>query len=341
MKKRILFCLSVLLLTSCAKDSYSVEKSEVELEVFGAFSPERYLLKNGEVLSDKEFENVHIDTNVDINKIGNYTLTYTDFDLKVNVKVVDKEKPELILHDFSVEKGDKFDDDLLKAEMKDNYTKSDKLKETLECTNTDFSKAKKVEVVCTINDESGNVASASSTVTVKEKKPTNNQSSNSSQNNNNNNNTSSSTPSGSYKPSEVAIPEVPLEKQMNEDEKQMAYRLFELINEERKKAGVEPLRFAQGDFAMAAQYRVNEIIEKPSHVRPDGTNCIELLRLFGIGYWSIAEDFAVDQANAEQAFNNVFISDSHKSTTLNGLFRTVAIATKNNCWVLLYVDSLY
>lgn len=101
-------------------------------------------------------------------------------------------------------------------------------------------------------------------------------------------------------------------------------KVFALLNAERKKAGVKPLRFA-GDLNAAAKLRRTEIAlqNRFSHVRPNGTM---YFTAFPRRYNTVGENIAVGYKTPEAVTRGWMISQEDKRNILRSDFIFVGIS---------------
>lgn len=96
--------------------------------------------------------------------------------------------------------------------------------------------------------------------------------------------------------------------------------LFNLVNNARVNAGLQPLSWNSG-LASAASVRAQEISISFSHTRPDGSQ-----------WWSVnsnlmyGENLAGGQSTAQEVFNSWWNSPGHKANIMNPDFRTCGYA---------------
>lgn len=168
----------VVLLGGCAqeKDVYTLSESEVNIEVrSNAFDPRDYILKNGEKLSNDEKKEIASPKKIDTSVLGETKITFSNYEnMTMVVNVVDTQAPKLILQGFSTEEGVVLtwnEETLakLKASATDNYDTPELMKKSLHCGTVDTAKIGKQEVVCSIEDSSGNKAEAIVNIDVKAK----------------------------------------------------------------------------------------------------------------------------------------------------------------------------
>ncbi len=138
-------------------------------------------------------------------------------------------------------------------------------------------------------------------------------SSNSSNSSNSNSSNSSNSTGSSYNSSSVSV-----------DTDEYAYRVFELVNEERSEAGQETLSW-NDSLADCAQVRAQELVEKFSHTRPDGSSCFTIMTANGFSYGYKGENIAMGQRSPEQVMNSWMNSSGHKANILSPNFAEIGV----------------
>ena len=120
-----------------------------------------------------------------------------------------------------------------------------------------------------------------------------------------------------------------------------ARQVFELVNRERKAAGLSELKMSE-ELCSAALIRAKEIGGKFSHTRPNGTSCFTVFKENGISYRRAGENIAAGQTSAAQVMNGWMNSSGHRANILNASFGRIGIACYNNGgrkqWVQLFTD---
>ena len=118
-----------------------------------------------------------------------------------------------------------------------------------------------------------------------------------------------------------------------------AVEVLNLVNIERAKVGIAPLRLAD-DLQAAAAIRACEIIKKFSHTRPDGSNCFTVLDNQG---HTCGENIAAGYATAREVVNQWMHSEGHRKNILNPDFRELGVglayedhSTYRYYWVQLF-----
>lgn len=107
---------------------------------------------------------------------------------------------------------------------------------------------------------------------------------------------------------------------------EMALDFLDLVNAEREKKNREPLE-VNDDLMEAAQIRAQELVEKYSHTRPDGTSCYTVFEEVGITeYTSMGENIAAGQGTPYQVVTDWMNSAGHKKNILNDGYTETGVA---------------
>ena len=109
--------------------------------------------------------------------------------------------------------------------------------------------------------------------------------------------------------------------QKQEDTSKFPAEVLRLVNVERAKVGVQPLRFAD-DLAASALIRAREIPIKFSHTRPNGTKCFTAMAQIG---HILGENLAGGQRTPKQVVEAWMDSPTHKANILNKDFRELGV----------------
>ena len=122
-------------------------------------------------------------------------------------------------------------------------------------------------------------------------------------------------------------------------EENFAVEVLNLVNAERAKVGVAPLRLAD-DLQAASAIRAREIIEVFSHTRPDGSDCFTVMRNRGR---TCGENIAAGHASAQETVEQWMNSEGHRENILNPNFRELGVgyayedySTYHHYWVQLF-----
>ena len=122
-------------------------------------------------------------------------------------------------------------------------------------------------------------------------------------------------------------------------EENFAVEVLNLVNAERAKVGVAPLRLAD-DLQEAAAIRASEIIQNFSHTRPDGSDCFTVMQYRGR---TCGENIAAGHATAEETVEQWMDSEYHRENILNPEFSELGVgyayedySTYHHYWVQLF-----
>ena len=112
----------------------------------------------------------------------------------------------------------------------------------------------------------------------------------------------------------------------------LSYKVFEIVNQERIKAGVKPLKF-NNDMYKAAMVRAKECDESFSHDRPNGTSCFTALKEAGVKYFSAGENIAMGYRTPADVMKGWMDSEGHRNNILDPDFTDFACGVyKSGYW---------
>lgn len=116
-------------------------------------------------------------------------------------------------------------------------------------------------------------------------------------------------------------------------------RIAELVNEERAKAGLNPVTL-DVTASSAAQVRAKEIVSSFSHTRPNGSSFSTALKEQGVSYRAAGENIAYGQRTPEQVMEGWMNSPGHRANILNQSFTHIGIGYHQengiNYWTQLF-----
>lgn len=101
-------------------------------------------------------------------------------------------------------------------------------------------------------------------------------------------------------------------------------RIVELVNEERAKAGLNPVTL-DAVASEAALVRAKETVQLFSHTRPDGRSCFTALTEQGIRYRTAGENIAYGQRSPEEVMEGWMNSSGHRANILNASFTHIGV----------------
>ena len=106
-----------------------------------------------------------------------------------------------------------------------------------------------------------------------------------------------------------------------EDTSKFPAEVLRLVNVERARVGLQPLRFAD-DLAASALIRAREIPIKFSHTRPNGSKCFTAMPQIG---HILGENLAGGQRTPKQVVEAWMNSETHRANILNKSFRELGV----------------
>lgn len=147
---------------------------------------------------------------------------------------------------------------------------------------------------------------------------------------------------GSYDPEiekEVNASNAFWEAENAKTQEERVQEVIDLTNEEREKRGLAPL-VRNESLMEAAAVRAEELAEKFSHIRPNGTSCSSLLSEYGISNRSGAENIT-QMGNAAGAVYAWMKSTGHKKNILNSEYTEIGVGynEETNSWVQIFIGN--
>lgn len=112
-----------------------------------------------------------------------------------------------------------------------------------------------------------------------------------------------------------------------------------LTNSERRKQGLEPLRWDSRLF-QAAQDHANDMSTRGyfSHVSPEGKSMVDRINKYSVRYWSAGENIASGFRTGESVVAGWMNSPGHRANIL-GQFNAIGIAQKDGYWVQVFIHD--
>ena len=114
-------------------------------------------------------------------------------------------------------------------------------------------------------------------------------------------------------------------------------KVLELVNAERAKRGVSPLRM-DDKLNQAAQIRAGEILQLFEHIRLDGRDALSILEEMGIDHYSAGENIASGPTTPEEVVQGWMNSQGHRENILADDFARIGIGYRDEAWVQLFAD---
>ena len=103
-----------------------------------------------------------------------------------------------------------------------------------------------------------------------------------------------------------------------------AWKMLEIINKERKNAGLSELIMEQG-LLNTANIRAAEIEVKFGHERPDGSSCFSAFEFPSVQTF-VGENIAAGQTSPDSVMKSWMNSQGHRENILNPEFKSIGIA---------------
>ena len=117
-------------------------------------------------------------------------------------------------------------------------------------------------------------------------------------------------------------------------------RVAELVNEERAKAGLQPLTL-KANITEAAQVRAVETVKFFSHTRPDGRHFTTALTEAGVSYRGAGENIAWGQKTPEQVMKGWLNSEGHRANILNEKYTSIGVGYYSSANGVNYWSQLF
>lgn len=119
-----------------------------------------------------------------------------------------------------------------------------------------------------------------------------------------------------------------------------AQQVADLVNMEREKAGLAPLKLDR-TASNAAQVRAKEIQTSFSHTRPDGSSFSTALTQNGIGFKGAGENIAYGQSSPQEVMKGWMNSQGHRANILNKDFTSIGVGHYENSAGVDYWAQLF
>lgn len=148
------------------------------------------------------------------------------------------------------------------------------------------------------------------------------------------------TPDVPTTPDVPSTPDIPDSSEDEADIHPYVLKVVELVNKERKRAGLNPVTL-NTDATTAAQVRAEESSVSFSHTRPDGTSFATALKDAGVSYRSCGENIAWGQKTPEQVMEGWMNSAGHRANILNASYTEIGVGFYQNASGVNYWSQLF
>ena len=118
-----------------------------------------------------------------------------------------------------------------------------------------------------------------------------------------------------------STPQTVVGRHSQEEVQNFPHEVVRLVNKERKKAGLQPLRFAD-DLAASALVRAVELPAKFSHTRPNGLKCFTAMAQRG---HVLGENLAGGQTTPKQVVQAWMDSKTHRDNILGKNYTEIGV----------------
>lgn len=133
----------------------------------------------------------------------------------------------------------------------------------------------------------------------------------------------------------------------NLDVKTTENRVIELVNVQRAKVGLQPIK-ANWQVSRVARYKSQDMINKGyfSHTSPTYGSPFTMMESFGIKFSAAGENIAMGQTTPEAVMNGWMNSPGHRSNILNPTYTELGVGlakdSSGRCyWTQMFIKPLY
>lgn len=121
-----------------------------------------------------------------------------------------------------------------------------------------------------------------------------------------------------------------------------AEAVLKLVNEERSKAGLNPLKMSE-ELRSIANLKARDMADKNyfDHTSPTYGSPFQMLQDFGVHYSAAGENIAAGQQTPEQVMNSWMNSSGHRANILNANFDTLGVGVYNGGKYGIYWTQLF
>ena len=125
--------------------------------------------------------------------------------------------------------------------------------------------------------------------------------------------------------------------QGNVSDNENVNKVFNLVNEERSKAGLGSLTY-DSKMSDVANVRAKEIVTKFDHYRPDGSLYLTVFDEFNISHVFSGENIASGYRNADEVMAGWMSSSGHKANILHNKAGRIGIGVYDDNGTLYWVQ---
>ena len=121
--------------------------------------------------------------------------------------------------------------------------------------------------------------------------------------------------------------------------------VFNLVNQERQKAGLQPLKMSDKLISLA-EMKAQDMAQKNyfSHTSPTYGSPFDMLQRYGVSYRSAGENIAAGQTTAQSVMTDWMNSSGHRANILNSSFTEIGVGyyaggSYRTEWVQLFIGK--
>jgi uncharacterized YkwD family protein len=143
-------------------------------------------------------------------------------------------------------------------------------------------------------------------------------------------------------PSQSPEIKVPDQKQGNQDQSavKFANEVARLVNQERAKAGLQPLRLDSKLSAVAMDKAIDMSKNRYfDHISPTYGSPFDMMNRYGIQFSYAGENIAMGQQSPQEVMNQWMNSQGHRENILNPNYDTIGVAYYNGYWVQEFIKT--
>lgn len=133
----------------------------------------------------------------------------------------------------------------------------------------------------------------------------------------------------------------------NVDTKSTESKVMQLVNAERAKAGLQPLK-ANWQLSRVARYKSQDMINKGyfSHTSPTYGSPFKMMESFGIKFSSAGENIAMGQRTPEEVMKSWMNSSGHRANILSPSYTEIGVGVAKDdqgriYWTQMFIKPLY
>ena len=118
-----------------------------------------------------------------------------------------------------------------------------------------------------------------------------------------------------------------------------ASQVVTLVNQERAKAGLSPLKATNSSLTLVALDKAKDMYNNNyfDHTSPTYGSPFDMMKQYGVTYRSAGENIAKGQRTPQEVMTAWMNSPGHKANILNASFTTIGVAYYNGVWVQEFI----